>query len=110
MQLHHWFAFALALAPSLASAALFPKDSLVKQLDAKAFKKVMKDNVRHQLTTHPCSIGVRVASIRPCCPPCWIRATFLVTRVPFTASCCIVTDYSRGRQRPWSPSWHLGVG
>ncbi|KAI0794232.1 hypothetical protein C8Q74DRAFT_1247535 [Fomes fomentarius] len=44
MQLHHWFAFALALTPSLASAALFPKDSLVKQLDAKAFKKVMKDN------------------------------------------------------------------
>ncbi|KAL0954139.1 hypothetical protein HGRIS_005279 [Hohenbuehelia grisea] len=35
---------ALALAPSLASAALFPKDSQVKMLDAKAFKKAMKVN------------------------------------------------------------------
>ncbi|RPD58949.1 hypothetical protein L226DRAFT_536484 [Lentinus tigrinus ALCF2SS1-7] len=44
MQLHHWFALALALTPSLASAALFPKDSLVKQIDTKGFKKAMKEN------------------------------------------------------------------
>lgn len=45
MQLHHWFALGLALTPSLASAALFPKDTLVKQIDAKDFKKAMKENV-----------------------------------------------------------------
>ena len=44
MQLR-WFALVVALTPSLASAALFPKDSLVKQIDAKGFKKVMKENV-----------------------------------------------------------------
>ncbi|KAI0730975.1 hypothetical protein C8Q76DRAFT_793086 [Earliella scabrosa] len=43
MQLR-WFALVVALTPSLASAALFPKDSLVKQIDAKGFKKVMKEN------------------------------------------------------------------
>lgn len=36
----------LALAPALVSAGLFPKDSLVKMIDAKQFKKVMKENVR----------------------------------------------------------------
>ncbi len=46
MQLQHWFALTLALTPSLASAALFSKDSLVKQLDPKGFRKVMKENVR----------------------------------------------------------------
>ena len=51
MQLHHWFAVALALTPSLASAALFPKDTLVKQIDAREFKKVMKENVRALLTS-----------------------------------------------------------
>ncbi|RDX54098.1 hypothetical protein OH76DRAFT_1061622 [Lentinus brumalis] len=44
MQLQHWFALTLALTPSLASAALFSKDSLVKQLDPKGFRKVMKEN------------------------------------------------------------------
>lgn len=39
-----WFALAVALTPSLASAALFPKDTLVKQLDAKGFRKAMKEN------------------------------------------------------------------
>ena len=38
-------AFAFALAPSLVSAALFAPDSLVKVIDAKAFKKAMKANV-----------------------------------------------------------------
>ena len=38
-------ALTLALTPSLASAALFPKDTLVKMIDAKEFKKVMKENV-----------------------------------------------------------------
>ncbi|KAG6865658.1 hypothetical protein C0991_000577 [Blastosporella zonata] len=37
-------AIALVLAPSLASAAIFPKDSLVKMLDPKDFRKVMKAN------------------------------------------------------------------
>ncbi|KIP03817.1 hypothetical protein PHLGIDRAFT_94318 [Phlebiopsis gigantea 11061_1 CR5-6] len=34
----------LAVGPALVQAALFPKDSLVKQLDAKGFKKAMKEN------------------------------------------------------------------
>lgn len=38
-------ALALCLAPSLVSAGLFPKDSLVKMLDAKSFNKAMKANV-----------------------------------------------------------------
>ncbi|KAG6917103.1 hypothetical protein DXG01_003923 [Tephrocybe rancida] len=37
-------ALALLLAPSLASAAIFPKDSLVKMLDPKGFRKAMKAN------------------------------------------------------------------
>ena len=36
---------AIALAPALVSAALFPKDTKVKQLDAKGFRKMMKQNV-----------------------------------------------------------------
>jgi len=40
----HIFALTLALAPSLASAAIFPKDSHVKMLDAKGFKRAMKKN------------------------------------------------------------------
>ena len=40
------FFTALALAPALASAALFPKGGLVKQIDAKGFQQVMKDGVR----------------------------------------------------------------
>ncbi|KAF7317761.1 Protein disulfide isomerase [Mycena kentingensis (nom. inval.)] len=35
---------ALALVPALVSAGVFPKDSLVKMLDAKGFKKFMKGN------------------------------------------------------------------
>ena len=42
----HWFALTLALTPSLASAALFPSNTLVKQIDAKGFKAAMKENVR----------------------------------------------------------------
>lgn len=37
-------ALALALVPSLASAAIFPKNSKVKMLDATSFHKVMKKN------------------------------------------------------------------
>lgn len=46
MFLPHLLALTLALAPALVSAAIFPPDSLVKMLDAKGFKKVMKENVR----------------------------------------------------------------
>jgi protein disulfide-isomerase A6 len=44
MLIQQILALTLALAPSLASAAIFPKDSRVKMLDAKGFKKVMKRN------------------------------------------------------------------
>ncbi|KAI0675581.1 thioredoxin-like protein [Trametes maxima] len=44
MQLHLWLPLAVALTPSLASAALFPKDTVVKMLDAKDWRKVMKEN------------------------------------------------------------------
>ncbi|KAI0630893.1 hypothetical protein C8Q77DRAFT_1219695 [Trametes polyzona] len=44
MQLHHWLSIAIALTPSLASAALFPEDTVVQMLDAKDWKKVMKQN------------------------------------------------------------------
>lgn len=44
MLLPQLIAFGLALAPSLASAALFPKDTLVKSIDEKGFRKVMKQN------------------------------------------------------------------
>jgi len=37
-------ALALCVAPSLVNAAIFPKDSKVKMLDAKSFKKAMKAN------------------------------------------------------------------
>lgn len=36
---------ALAIIPSLVSAALFPSNSMVKMLDEKAFRKAMKANV-----------------------------------------------------------------
>lgn len=45
MLLPQLLALTVALAPTLVSAALFPKDSLVKMIDAKQFKKVMKENV-----------------------------------------------------------------
>ncbi|OJT07687.1 Thioredoxin domain-containing protein C13F5.05, mitochondrial [Trametes pubescens] len=44
MQLHNWLPLVIALTPSLASAALFPKDTVVKMIDAKDWKKVMKEN------------------------------------------------------------------
>ncbi|KAI0831892.1 hypothetical protein BC628DRAFT_1311267 [Trametes gibbosa] len=44
MQLHHWLPLVIALTPSLASAAIFPKDTVVKMVDAKDWKKVMKQN------------------------------------------------------------------
>jgi protein disulfide-isomerase A6 len=44
---------ALALVPALAHAAMFPKDSKVKQIDAKTFKKVMQEDVRNPALT-PC--------------------------------------------------------
>ena len=40
-------ALILALAPSLVSAGMFPKDSLVKTLDHKTFKQAMKTNVSY---------------------------------------------------------------
>ena len=45
MLLPQIIACTLVLAPSLASAAIFPKDSQVKMIDAKGFKKAMKQNV-----------------------------------------------------------------
>jgi hypothetical protein len=47
MLLFQIFAITLALAPSLTSAAIFPKDTHVKMLDAKGFKRAMKKNVPH---------------------------------------------------------------
>ena len=44
-------ALALGLAPSLASAAIFPKNSHVELLDVKGFHKAMKTNVRLSLGT-----------------------------------------------------------
>jgi protein disulfide-isomerase A6 len=35
----------LAMAPAFVQAGLFPKDSLVKMIDAREFKKAMKQNV-----------------------------------------------------------------
>ena len=45
MLLPHLLALTLVLAPLLASAAIFPKGTHVKMLDAKGFKKAMKRNV-----------------------------------------------------------------
>lgn len=50
MLLPQIIAVTLALAPSLASAAIFPKDSQVKMIDAKGFKKAMKQNVCTPIT------------------------------------------------------------
>lgn len=46
MLLPQLLAVYVALAPVFVSAALYPKDTLVKQLDAKGWKKAMKANVR----------------------------------------------------------------
>ena len=35
----------LAVAPAVVQAGLFPEDSLVKMIDAREFRKVMKENV-----------------------------------------------------------------
>lgn len=40
---------ALALAPTLASAAIFPAGSKVRQVDAKGFRQAMKSDVRSSL-------------------------------------------------------------
>ncbi|KII86004.1 hypothetical protein PLICRDRAFT_144787 [Plicaturopsis crispa FD-325 SS-3] len=44
MLLPQVLALTLALAPSFASAAIFPPDSLVKMIDAKGFRKAMREN------------------------------------------------------------------
>jgi protein disulfide-isomerase A6 len=41
---------ALALAPTLISAAVFPKGGLVKEIDAQGFKKIMRGNVSNCLS------------------------------------------------------------
>ena len=41
----HLLALTLALVPSYVSAAMYPKDSLVKMIDARGFKNAMKENV-----------------------------------------------------------------
>ena len=45
MLLPHLLTLTLALAPVFVQAGLFPKDSLVKMIDARGFKKAMKQNV-----------------------------------------------------------------
>lgn len=44
--LPHLLVFILTLAPSIVSAALYPKDSLVKMVDTKGFRNALKENVR----------------------------------------------------------------
>jgi protein disulfide-isomerase A6 len=46
MGLRQLLTFALLVAPTLVSAALFPKDTVVKHIGPKEFRKVMKQNVR----------------------------------------------------------------
>ncbi|CAL1714404.1 unnamed protein product [Somion occarium] len=45
MLLSNLFAVSLALTPSLVSAALFSKDSLVKSIDPKGFREALKENI-----------------------------------------------------------------
>lgn len=45
MLLPRLLALTLALAPAIVQAGLFPEDSTVKMLDAKGFRKAMKENV-----------------------------------------------------------------
>ena len=49
MMLPQFLALTLALAstPQLASAAIFPKGSKVKMIDAKGFREAMSQNVRY---------------------------------------------------------------
>jgi protein disulfide-isomerase A6 len=42
----HLLTLTLALVPSYVSAALYPKNSQVKMIDARGFKNAMKENVR----------------------------------------------------------------
>jgi protein disulfide-isomerase A6 len=37
---------ALVIVPSLVSASLYPKDSLVKMVDTRGFRNALKENVR----------------------------------------------------------------
>lgn len=46
MLFSHFLALSTALTPCMVSAALFPKSSQVKTIDAKGFRDVMKENVR----------------------------------------------------------------
>ena len=74
MLLPQFLVLTLAVGPALVQAALFPKDSLVKQLDAKGFRKAMKENVRarmllggylEKLTFRSCSKRVSSLSLHP---------------------------------------------
>lgn len=41
----HLLTLTLALVPSFVSAAIYPKNSMVKMIDAKGFKNALKENV-----------------------------------------------------------------
>ena len=56
MLLPQLLALALAVGPAIVQAALFPEDSLIKMIDAKGFRKAMKQNVRRRC----CSWGVSI--------------------------------------------------
>lgn len=45
MLLPQLFTLLLAVSPAVVQAGLFPKDTLIKQIDARGFKKAMKQNV-----------------------------------------------------------------
>lgn len=50
MLFSQFLALSVALAPTAVSAALFPKSSQVKNIDAKGFRKAMGENVRLTLS------------------------------------------------------------
>ena len=52
MLLPQLLALTFALAPVFVQAGLFPKDTLVKQIDARGFKKAMKQNVSYGGPAH----------------------------------------------------------
>ncbi len=73
-----WFVLVVALTPSLASAALFPKDTLVKQIDAKGFKKAMKENVCASPTSfHLLHYACRPPTPRMRCTACLSSSKFM---------------------------------